>query len=149
MLRIVTAAGREIIYWPDAEQPFMAFDSERAVYRWLKARFMGEHADKAITRQFLRGETSCKKDGERFFRAVSQLLAHDWRADIPLVNLGQAPIVGDPFVYLRDVVRQGMTADARERLTSTRICASRCGSATWARSCRRLAGLRLWVGQSP
>ncbi|WP_080337880.1 dermonecrotic toxin domain-containing protein [Pseudomonas syringae] len=118
MLRIVTAAGREIIYWPDAEQPFMAFDSERAVYRWLKARFMGEHADKAITRQFLRGETSRKKDGERFFRAVSQLLAHDWRAYIPLVNLGQAPIVGDPFVYLRDVVRQGMTADARERLTS-------------------------------
>lgn len=61
MLRIVTAAGREIIYWPDAEQPFMAFDSERAVYRWLKARFMGEHADKAITRQFLRGETSRKR----------------------------------------------------------------------------------------
>ncbi|PIO93611.1 ADP-ribosylating toxin [Pseudomonas syringae] len=118
ILRIVTAAGREIVYWPDAEQPFMAFDSERAVYRWLKARFMGEHADKAITRQFLRGEASRKKDGERFFRALSQLLAHDWRADVRLVNLAQAPIAGDPFVYLRDVARQGMTADARELLTS-------------------------------
>ncbi|MCK9692777.1 dermonecrotic toxin domain-containing protein [Pseudomonas syringae] len=118
MLRIVTAAGREIIYWPDAEQPFMAFDSERAVYRWLKTRFMDEHADKAITRQFLRGEASRTKDGERFFRAVSQLLTHDWRPDVRLVNLVQAPIAGDPFVYLRDVARQGMAADARELLTS-------------------------------
>ncbi|MCF5197680.1 dermonecrotic toxin domain-containing protein [Pseudomonas syringae] len=118
LLRIVIAGGREVIYWPDAEQPFMAFDSERALYHWLKEQFMGEQAAKAMTGHFLRGEASRTQDGARFARAVSDLLAHDWRADVRLINQSQAPIAGDPFVYLRDVARQAMSADAREILTS-------------------------------
>ncbi|MBM0138583.1 ADP-ribosylating toxin [Pseudomonas cannabina pv. alisalensis] len=118
MLRIVIADGREVVYWPDAQQPFRVFDNECAVYNWLKSQFMGEQANKALTGHFLRGEASRIKDSARFSRGVSDLLAHAWRADVRLINQSQAPIVGDPFVYLRDIARQVMKADAHQLLTS-------------------------------
>lgn len=118
ILRIVIADGREVIYLPDAEQPFQVFDNERALYSWLKGQFMNEQTNKAITAHFLRGEASREKDSARFFRGVSDVLAQDWRVDVRLINQFQAPVVGDPFVYLRDIARQVMAADAGQLLTS-------------------------------
>ncbi|NAT22246.1 ADP-ribosylating toxin [Pseudomonas syringae pv. actinidifoliorum] len=118
ILRIVIAGGQEVIYCPDAEQPFRVFDNERAVYNWLKGQFTSEQAGKALTGHFLRGEATRTQESARFSRGVSDLLAHDWRADVRLINQSQAPIVGDPFTYLRDIARQVMTADAHQLLTS-------------------------------
>ncbi|MCF5466143.1 dermonecrotic toxin domain-containing protein [Pseudomonas syringae] len=118
ILRIVIADGREVIYLPDAEQPFQVFDNERALYSWLKGQFMNEQTNKAITTHFLRGEASREKDSARFFRGVSDVLAQDWRVDVRLINQCQAPVVGDPFVYLRDIARQVMAADAGQLLNS-------------------------------
>ncbi|RMM34515.1 hypothetical protein ALQ80_05178 [Pseudomonas coronafaciens pv. oryzae] len=118
MLRIVIADGREVIYWPDAEQPFRVFDNERALYNWLKEQFLSEQAGKALTGHFLRGQAALIKDSASFSSGVSELLAQDWHADVRLINLSQAPIVGDPFIYQRDIARQAMSADARQLLTS-------------------------------
>ncbi|KPB87438.1 Uncharacterized protein AC504_2708 [Pseudomonas syringae pv. maculicola] len=118
MLRIVIADGREVIYRPDAEQPFQVFENERALYNWLKGQFASEQAGKALTGNFLRGEAARTQDGVRFARGVSELLAHDWRADVRLINQSRAPIVGDPFIHMRDIARQVMTADAHQLLTS-------------------------------
>ncbi|KPX45620.1 hypothetical protein ALO68_03368 [Pseudomonas syringae pv. helianthi] len=118
LLRIVTAEGRQVIYWPGAEQPFLAFDGERALYNWLKGQFMDKKAARVIEGHFLRGEASRAQDSARFARGVSDLLAHDWRADVQLINRAHAAIAGDPFVYLRDIACQVMTADAHQLLTS-------------------------------
>ncbi|KPW74399.1 Uncharacterized protein ALO76_04650 [Pseudomonas syringae pv. coriandricola] len=118
ILRIVISDGREVIYRPDAEQPFLVFESERAVYTWLKGQFAGGRADEAIKRHFLRGEVSRAEDSARFYRGVSDMLAHDWRADVRIINQSATPVAGDSFVYLRDVARQVMNADAHQLLTS-------------------------------
>ncbi|RMN02037.1 hypothetical protein ALP26_03979 [Pseudomonas savastanoi pv. glycinea] len=66
MLRIVIADGREVIYRPDAEQPFQVFENERALYNWLKVQFASEQAGKALTGNFLRGEAARTQDSVSF-----------------------------------------------------------------------------------
>ncbi len=118
ILRIVDENGRQILYVCGAKTPFYCFDTHHQLYEWLKAQFLSIRTRKGFCARFLHSASDWEAHRAAFQRDVAQLLSndHDDGAN-RLVNRGAEPISGDPFVYLRDIARHDMTADATTLLT--------------------------------
>ncbi|WP_397450265.1 dermonecrotic toxin domain-containing protein [Pseudomonas sp. NA-150] len=118
ILRIVSSDGQQVLYIPDAQQPFRAFDSEQVLYDWVKGQFLGATTRPTLIGHFLRSSVELSEYGPAFERDVGRLIARDWSVERHLLNQHREPISGDAFVYLRDIARQKMADDATQLLTS-------------------------------
>lgn len=119
ILRIVDENGRQILYVCGAQTPFYCFDTHHQMYEWLKAQFLSIRTRAVFCARFLHSASDWETHRAAFQRDVARLLSndHDDAGANRLLNRGTEPISGDPFVYLRDVARHDMTADATTLLT--------------------------------
>jgi hypothetical protein len=118
VLRIVTAAGRQILYTPGEVQAFHAFATPEELHGWLlsqnnrperRARFMGH---------FPLSAHGAADNNIGLFHGLDVLYTSWGSAHPGLINQHSRPVSGDPFSHLRDSIRTRMVADAQLALHS-------------------------------
>jgi hypothetical protein len=118
ILRIVGIDGQQVLYMPDAAQPFRGFDNEKALYDWVQKQLMTSKTRAEWEGHFLRSSAERAQHGQALMLTVGRLLTAAWCIDQTLLNQHREAIAGDAFTYLRDLARQQMTSDATQLLTS-------------------------------
>lgn len=114
ILRIVDAQGRQLLYMPAQAPGLLVFDSETAVYQWVR-----ERAARPASREGLLAHFSISGvDLGPLERLLATLPNTVQSASKPLLNQREQVIEGDAFVYLRDTARHEMEAQAHQLLTS-------------------------------
>lgn len=118
MVRVVAANGRQILYVPGEQPAFHAFASDQALYQWVQGRVATEQSSSKLERLILRSEASRMLHGAQLREVVQRLRTRPFDRQHPLVNQHDQPIDDDVFLYLRDLARREMTADATALLAS-------------------------------
>lgn len=117
ILRIVGPQGRQILYIPGEATPFQCFDGPEQLYLWLRDQFMFLNTRTRLLSHFMHPVADAQQRSALEW-CVGLLVVNDQQPAPALVNADDQPIPGDPFVYLREVARREMAADADVLLTS-------------------------------
>lgn len=111
-LLIRSAQGRHILYQPGRQDVFLGFDSEGALYAWVKQQMAESTHQAELVAQFVRKA----EDQPAFATHLAQLCAQPYSEGQSLIGRLRDPV--DVFEELRDRARQEMEEDVHSQLTS-------------------------------
>lgn len=112
-LRFMTTEGRQILYCPDDEVPFVAFDTPEQLYLWVQRCVSDKSERERFMRKFVCLEHDQQAGWDVLDAKLAKLAVTRWDKKHNPFNTAPRRLDGYRFNYLADCMKTKMEQDAR------------------------------------